>query len=80
MSTIAYRNSQEAFIGKNITQILEKEGHGSTDIRQAVQRGIDHYRNSAGFARGKVFDECLARAKQMLAPKKAKRSAKSKAK
>ncbi len=70
MSTIAYRNSQEAFIGKNITQILEKEGHGSTDIRQAVQRGIDHYRNSAGFAR----------AKQMLAPKKAKRTAKSKAK
>ena len=68
--TIDYRNSQEAFIGKHIAQALENDGHEASDIRRAVQRGIDHYRSSAGFAR----------AKQMLFPTKSKRQTKSKAK
>lgn len=80
MGILACRNSQEAFIGKHITQALENDGHEASDILRAVQRGIDHYRSSAGFARGKVFDECLARAKQMLAPTKSKRQTKSKTK
>ncbi|MCX8871554.1 hypothetical protein NOK74_05090 [Vibrio parahaemolyticus] len=80
MSTLTYRNSQEAFIGKHIASQLEQDGHEATDIHRAVERGIDHYRTSAGFARGKVFDECLARAKQILSPKKQKRTSKSKTK
>ncbi|WP_417507715.1 hypothetical protein [Marinomonas gallaica] len=80
MSTLTYRNSQEAFIGKHITSLLEQDGHEELDIKRAVERGIDHYRTSAGFARGKVFDECLVRAKLMLSPKKPKRTSKSKAK
>ena len=88
--SIDFRNNQEAFIGKHIAQQLEQDGHEATDIRRAVQHGIDFYRNTAGFARGKVFDECLARgkvfdeclarAKQMLSPSKPKRSKKAKAK
>lgn len=78
--TIDYRNRQEAFIGKHIAQKLEQDGHEATDIRRAVQHAINFYRNTAGFARGKVFDECLARAKQMLSPSKPKRSKKAKTK
>ncbi|ELA7356078.1 hypothetical protein Q9X91_002703 [Vibrio alginolyticus] len=80
MSILTYRNSQEAFIGKHITSLLEQDGHEELDIKRAVERGIDHYRNTAGFAKGKVFDECLARDKQMLSPKKPKRTRKSKIK
>ncbi|MBS9974358.1 hypothetical protein ACRTDY_04680 [Vibrio alginolyticus] len=80
MSILTYRNSQEAFIGKHITSLLEQDGHEELDVKRAVERGIVHYRNTAGFAKGKVFDECLARAKQMLSPKKPKRTRKSKIK
>lgn len=78
--SIDFRNNQEAFIGKHIAQQLEQDGHEAPDIRRAVQHAINFYRNTAGFARGKVFDECLARAKQMLSPSKPKRSKKAKAK
>ncbi|HDU8571243.1 hypothetical protein [Vibrio alginolyticus] len=80
MSTLTYRNSQEAFIAKHMTTALENDGHEELDIKRAVERGINHYRNTAGFAKGKVFDECLARAKQMLSPSKPKRTRKSKTK
>ncbi|MBU2897713.1 hypothetical protein [Vibrio hepatarius] len=76
--SISFRNNQEAFIGKHIAQELEQDGHEASDIRRAVQHAINFYRNTAGFALGKVFDECLARAKKMLVPSRTKRAKKAK--
>lgn len=75
-----FKTSQEAFIGKHITSRLEDDGYKPFEISKAVEHAINFYRSNARFARGKVFDECLTRARQLLAPKASKRTTKAKAK
>ncbi|HFQ4959232.1 TPA: hypothetical protein ACGUPM_002685 [Vibrio vulnificus] len=70
MSTMTFNNSQEAFIAKHMEAKLAADGFNSFEINRAVEHGITFYRTNARFARGKVFDECLARARQLLAPSK----------
>lgn len=65
-----FKTSQEAFIGKHITSRLEDDGYKPFEIIKAVEHAINFYRSNARFARGKVFDECLTRARQLLAPVK----------
>lgn len=69
MSTL-FKTSQEAFIGKNITTKLEGDGYKPLEISRAVEHAINFYRSNARFTRGKVFDDCLTRARQLLTPAK----------
>ncbi|HFQ4934170.1 TPA: hypothetical protein ACGUPE_001243 [Vibrio vulnificus] len=75
MSTIEFRNSQEAFIHRNIREILEKDGHETADATKAANFAVETYRSTATFGGqrgGKCFEYCLARAKQFVAPLKKK--------
>ncbi|MBE4575506.1 hypothetical protein BOO36_17020 [Vibrio navarrensis] len=75
MSTIEFRNSQEAFIHRNIREILEKDGHETADATKAANFAVETYRSSATFGGrrgGKCFEFCLDRAKQCVIPLKKK--------
>ncbi|MBL4265726.1 hypothetical protein [Vibrio fluvialis] len=82
MSTVVFRNSQEAFIHKHISKILTDKGHDVLDISRAADFAVETYRNTASFGGakgGKCFEFCLAKAEQLLAPVK-KQAAKNKRK
>lgn len=82
MSTVVFRNSQEAFIHKHISKILTDKGHDVSDISRAADFAVETYRNTASFGGtkgGKCFEFCLAKAEQLLAPVK-KQAAKNKRK
>ncbi|EKO3530657.1 hypothetical protein K5Y46_001705 [Vibrio fluvialis] len=82
MSTVVFRNSQEAFIHKHISKILTDKGHDVSDISRAADFAVETYRNTASFGGakgGKCFELCLAKAEQLLAPVK-KQAAKNKRK
>lgn len=70
MSSITYKTSQEAFIAKNLKTKLIEDGYHQTQINRAIQHAITFYRSSASFRRGKVFDECLKKARTFLSPSK----------
>ncbi|ELP4885372.1 hypothetical protein QPB17_000217 [Vibrio cholerae] len=73
MSTVVFRNSQEAFIHKHISKILTDKGHDVSDISRAADFAVETYRNTASFGGakdGKCFEFCLAKAEQLLAPVK----------
>ncbi|MCG6410336.1 hypothetical protein K6U17_14035 [Vibrio fluvialis] len=82
MSTVVFRNSQEAFIHKHISKILTDKGHDVSDISRAADFAVETYRNTASFGGakgGKCFEFCLAKAEQLFAPVK-KQVAKNKRK
>lgn len=82
MSTMTFRNSQEAFIHKHVTQKLIEKGYEAIDVSKAANLAVDTYRNTASFGGsrgGKCFDYCLAKAEQLLSPLK-KQAAKNKRK
>ena len=75
MSTVVFRNSQEAFIHKHISKILTDKGHDVSDISRAADFAVETYRNTASFGGakgGKCFEFCLAKAEQLLAPLKSR--------
>ncbi|EGR1514148.1 hypothetical protein D6089_20195 [Vibrio vulnificus] len=75
MTKIEFRNSQEAFIHRNIREILEKDGHETADATKAANFAVETYRSTATFGGrrgGKCFEFCLDRAKQFVAPLKKK--------
>lgn len=75
MTKIEFRNSQEAFIHRNIREILEREGHETADATKAANFAVETYRSTATFGGrrgGKCFEFCLDRAKQFVAPLKKK--------
>ncbi|EKO3679205.1 hypothetical protein M3905_000887 [Vibrio metschnikovii] len=74
MSTIVFRNSQEAFIHKNVFQILQAEGHEPLNASRAADLAVETYRTTAAFGGrgGKCFDYCLGRARLLLLPAKKK--------
>lgn len=49
MSTIEFRHSQEAFIHRNIREILEKDGHETADATKAANFAVETYRSTATF-------------------------------
>ncbi|WP_158161185.1 hypothetical protein [Grimontia hollisae] len=64
------RTNQEAFIVKNIAQILETEGYPPQEVDRGCNEALRFYRTTASFARGKVFDSCLTKARVLLQPSK----------
>lgn len=44
-----FRNSQEAFIHKHVSQILTNKGHEASDVKRAANFAVDTYRNTASF-------------------------------
>ncbi|MDW6016748.1 hypothetical protein SBW85_03065 [Vibrio plantisponsor] len=82
MSTMTFRNSQEAFIHKHVSLKLTEKGFETLDVKRAANFAVDTYRNTASFGGsrgGKCFDFCLAKAEQLLSPIK-KQAAKNKRK
>ncbi|GAB3528561.1 hypothetical protein [Photobacterium alginatilyticum] len=73
-------NSIEAFIVKNIDKKLQEEGYPPEEIDRGINEALRFYRNTASFAKGKVFDSCLTKARHLIKPNKkaASRSKKSK--
>ncbi|SHO54372.1 hypothetical protein [Vibrio quintilis] len=51
--SVAFRNGYEAFIHKNISQILISEGHDTASVNQASDFAIDIYRNTASFGKAR---------------------------
>ncbi len=51
------------FIRKNVQAELEKEGFTSYVASQCSREAASHYGRQAQFQKGKVFDECLKRAR-----------------
>ncbi len=49
MSTMTFRNSQEAFIHKHVTQKLIEKGYEAIDVSKAANLAVDTYRNTASF-------------------------------
>lgn len=49
MSTIVFRNSQEAFIHKNVFRILQAEGHEPLNASRAADLAVETYRTTAAF-------------------------------
>ncbi|HDI3224771.1 TPA: hypothetical protein PMB55_000017 [Vibrio cholerae] len=69
MSTIVFRNSQEAFIHKNVLKILLSEGHEEINANRGADFSVEVYRSTASFGRGgKCFEYCLGRARVLLLP------------
>ncbi|EOE6052910.1 hypothetical protein [Vibrio cholerae] len=52
MSTIVFRNSQEAFIHKNVLKILLSEGHEEINANRGADFSVEVYRSTASFGRG----------------------------
>ncbi|ENM5757823.1 hypothetical protein ACQ902_000007 [Vibrio mimicus] len=71
MSTIVFRNSQEAFIHKNVLKILLSEGHEESNANRGADFSVEIYRCTASFGlEGKRFEYCLGRARVLVLPAK----------
>ncbi len=70
MNLTIFKNNHEAFIGKHIHAALQSEGYDAPDINRGIQEAIRFYRTTCTFTKGRVFDSCLAKAKQLLKPSK----------
>lgn len=68
MSLLTYQNSQEAFIGKHIHADLQTDGYETSDINRGIQEALRFYRTTCTFTKGRVFDSCLAKARNLLKP------------
>ncbi|WP_235618075.1 hypothetical protein [Vibrio cholerae] len=61
MSTIVFRNSQEAFIHKNVLKILLSEGHEEINANRGADFSVEVYRSTASFGRGGQVLRILSR-------------------
>ncbi|MGD8109352.1 hypothetical protein [Vibrio sp. TRT 17S01] len=54
MSTVIFRNSQEEFIHKHVSQILSSDGYEPIEVNRGADFAVETYRNTASFggARG----------------------------
>ena len=78
MSLLTYRNTQEEFIGKHIQATLQTDGYETSDINRGIQEALRFYRTTCTFTKGRVFDSCLTKARNLLKPiKKAKKKGKA---
>ncbi|MGL4223858.1 MAG: hypothetical protein ACRCSE_01745 [Vibrio sp.] len=71
MSTV-FRNSQEAFIHKNVLKQLDADGHEPLNANRSADFAVKTYRETASFGGrgGKCYEFCLGKARQMLLPAK----------
>ncbi|PWI34868.1 hypothetical protein DI392_00885 [Vibrio albus] len=64
------RNEIESFILKQVEAQLTADGYSPNEVIRGGVEAIKHYRTSGSMGKGKVFDSCLAKAKQLLSPTK----------
>lgn len=64
------KNSIEAFIVKNIDEQLQTEGYPPEEIDRGINEALRFYRTTATFAKGKVYDSCLTKARELIKPNK----------
>jgi len=51
------------FIEVNVKSSLEREGFSGYVSSNCDREAVRHYKRQASFSKGKVFDECLKRAR-----------------
>lgn len=64
------QNSIEAFIVKHIDKQLQSEGYLPEEIDRGINEALRFYRSTATFTKGKVFDDCLTKARTLIKPNK----------